>query len=1295
MARLSNVIGAPFEKYIIDQLKVRTEKNISDNRSIDEILYLANSGAWIRLTSSVSVDSSVYSTLGISYTGVDDLAKNWVLQGGTSKIGSNNTLEQRSGLGPDGAYGLGGIQNQGYRPMPGITSVNVETQGKLGSLRYATVSFKVWSLDQLNVMDALYFRLGFSMLLEWGNVSYYDNKGQYNTSDILPLDAFQASLKKEKIQTDIAKKRRESGGNYDAMFGTVTNFTYDFNQEGGFDCTVRLIGLGSIIDSIRINQTYVMPTKLQEKLSQAQIQLARRQYEADKQKAIDDARAKTQAAKDAYDKTYPIKTVGDIWKKEYGDKDPLPLSNGLFIGEGGLVGEGLNPLINRYGVYPFGEPSILTSYAERVRVDFVYENSYFRTIAVKEKNITLTTPVIQYIQGVTKVDLNLDFINKAALLNRGTSTKKSPYKTDIVDLAYTNLLNSYDTLDGFKADFGARLDAKGIERLNNIAFGSTSLKVPGRAETATYRFVLPQTGFSTSTTAKDVLDALDVTLSNKTTVGFVYYSPGVVRSNRSFYMSLPTQVINNQSVIINFETNSIEAFKSGTEINTPEVQPVLPSVPASISTGVTNNTGQTTNAAQTTNSNTTKSSLQAMLEAVKSLTLTSLSKDNVVSYSLFELTNIMFNNSVLNGFISTGGVLNGAKYPQAIRGYNTNLLAGIAENQDIPAIDNTLFYSYLVRYQTTNVSGISEPQSAVYIKLGYLLAFMNSMCLLYDTEQDGAQSTQRPYVYLDFNPETNFCLTTTKHLSIDPTKCIIPFQGSDGDYQDIFKESAAEPQDIFKPSTQDTISAKLSKLSKFQTTNSNTGKTMNILLNVDYLRDLVSKFATQDEEVGAVYLRPFLDNLVADINRSLGNFNMFRVGYSDDANTVVIYDDQYVPTSLKEPNGISNKDDISEISIYGVDSLTLGTTFKTDISTKMSNQIAISAQSVDNATSLSVDATPFAHLNKGFTDRYIKRKAEVSTSTTQSVNQSVIDTKKNLAELFNTHIRSIYGNLNVNSTQVEGATNFYIQAMSKIKAKDPLTQAAAFIPVSVTITLDGIGGILMGNVFKIPENRLPISLKGNKIGFIVAGLVHNLDEGRWTTEIRGQIIKLKFGITSTPSTQPTTQVISTTATATKASYPILGTATYIPVDITSYVAKVKTTLQSKGLTDKNIQHSIVAIAINEQRRGSNITGPNYNRYGVMADIGKWGNAGDKYIKGAVTATEGGTNDQRYFAAFNSEEDGILFMYNKLAEKGFQKASTSTLFAQTYITNWWGNTNPTQQQIQQKADGYTTASKYLV
>ena len=57
--------------------------------------------------------------------------------------------------------------------MPGITSVQIDTQGALGSIRAATINFKVWDKDQLDIIDALYFKLGYTMLLEWGNTFYY------------------------------------------------------------------------------------------------------------------------------------------------------------------------------------------------------------------------------------------------------------------------------------------------------------------------------------------------------------------------------------------------------------------------------------------------------------------------------------------------------------------------------------------------------------------------------------------------------------------------------------------------------------------------------------------------------------------------------------------------------------------------------------------------------------------------------------------------------------------------------------------------------------------------------------------------------------------------------------------------------------------------------------------------------------------------------------------------------------------------------------------------------------------
>ena len=73
----------------------------------------------------------------------EDLAKNFVLYGGVSKYNNkNNTTTYTLRQGFKETYSLLGekeVQDFGYRPMPGLTRVVVETQGKLGSIRSATI----------------------------------------------------------------------------------------------------------------------------------------------------------------------------------------------------------------------------------------------------------------------------------------------------------------------------------------------------------------------------------------------------------------------------------------------------------------------------------------------------------------------------------------------------------------------------------------------------------------------------------------------------------------------------------------------------------------------------------------------------------------------------------------------------------------------------------------------------------------------------------------------------------------------------------------------------------------------------------------------------------------------------------------------------------------------------------------------------------------------------------------------------------------------------------------------------
>jgi hypothetical protein len=281
--KISNIIGAQIPTWVLRQLETRSRKNSQDSRDNDNILFIANKTAWIRLVSSINVQSEedlnyFKRLVGDEYiTDPTSLAKNFVLFGGTSKYLDKNSYQLRSGLGKGGAYGMLGdreIQDFGYKPMPGITSVTIDTQGRLGSVRAATINFKCWDKDQLDIIDALYFKLGFTMFLEWGHTFYYPNadNSRNNAADkiisteLYSIDPFQPGLAKEDINIKISQNSRDTEGNYDAMLGMVTNFNFSYNQDGGYDCTLKLLGLGYLGDSIKINNAGTLPSLLEEEI---------------------------------------------------------------------------------------------------------------------------------------------------------------------------------------------------------------------------------------------------------------------------------------------------------------------------------------------------------------------------------------------------------------------------------------------------------------------------------------------------------------------------------------------------------------------------------------------------------------------------------------------------------------------------------------------------------------------------------------------------------------------------------------------------------------------------------------------------------------------------------------------------------------------------------------------------------------------------------------------------------------------------------------------------------------------
>ena len=1297
---LSNVIGAPFSEYILTQLSIRANHNSSLQRTNDEVLFLANKSAWVKLTSSVNISLSGFDstlqtfyqqilnpsidgqvdpngTSATDYTSADSLRKNWILEAGTSKATSNqdptnpnNTISGiniRSGIGPDGAYGLGGTQELGYRPMPGLTSVEVDTIGTLGSLRQATIQFKVWNMNQLNVIETLYFRLGYSMILEWGHTQYYSNvgsngNGTFTTPNIYGLDLFSKPLRKEEIQQKIAKQSADSSGNYQGMLGIVSNFTWSMNQEGGYDCNIKLIGLGAIIDSLKVNLSYKMPSVLRKIYDEQQAELKRqqeqeaerkRQQEASKQEGIIEQNRLSQGLT-----AKPVKTPTN--------KDEIFKNNGL------------SPYEVDFSVVAGNRPPSATEFFDQhayYSADYQPNNEtntipdyYYAAINVGNSNraneinkhsglFLSVVPGSQKIAGradwtVIPADVSNDYpqpiyfnnvyFNLRTQQSIADTVSRTRDKPDAISDArslvsnsevlgrvigyYNNAAQRAATYFGnFPIDFSLSnyqyygisdqlLDASNIplayeKLLINSGVGKNEKIVKPVTVVIPYYGNIPNPNYTDTPVQKVFFIAIKYTppptgeshtpeeLARTLDNWFVSRGSGVtpllhiteiatektkegygdlyvVGSLKGFTSYNKEKVDPNLQLIFN-DTQYITYLAPRPQEQQPNIN-----IPGSANSGDTQGDINSTTSGQEASGLIYQSSLHIMLTFVKNQLLGAANKSTkaITEDSLLPVTKLFYNDGVLNEVLAgtfdskepSNSSITTTEAPAqlsntfkvleyALKGFNSNLMLGTPSiyNGD-PSSNNNIneFYAtiptvkfeklckgYVVQYlhkdQTEN-----QPQYLTYIKFGYLLAFLNNMCLIYDSTQD---QERHPYVYLDFNPDTNFCLSNPNHLSVDPYTCLIPFTGNRIDYLNIFPKTLEKYMTTSPEIVNDLLITETVNLNSLSSQipgfkedlNQYQGKTMEILLNIDFLIDTLNQNITSDKE-HSINLKGFLDAIVTGINKSVGNINVFRVAYRDDTNTVIIKDDQFVPPIAGESWALQSQNEQSlttygntkspavprygMIPVFGLTSLVRDMQFQTNMSTAISNQIAISAQAQTGSTN-STDNSLFGYLNVGYQDAFKPLVGNVpppQNASTQKQNEDalrIISSDLDQAQQFNLHIKSIYAPTTrlLSRDKVDMAVNYYINSMSQLKALDNVTAAAPFIPANLSITMDGIGGIVMGNAFTIPQDRLPNSLrsrdpKKTKVGFIVVGLTHIIENNQWLTRIRGQMIKLRDNV---------------------------------------------------------------------------------------------------------------------------------------------------------------------------------------
>lgn len=306
-----NIIGEELDEFVGKQ--VNTRQSIAGKgydslnpRSQTSQIYQNGRNAWVKLASGVNVigdgiitdsegvfDTSQVDTgeqrlidigLGANFSGLE-LAKKAVLFNGLAKVNPSSLkmkdgeyeidettqtpiidqpgsyqfrqgVSKSKGFWNSGkAYGLGGTEF-GLQPMPGIESVEVQALNR-GSIRKATVTIKAFNKFQLDVIELLYLRLGYVMMLEWGWDKYYkDENTLVNTGNTIIEDYWFDQGKCTsllKLYDFVRIYREKYNANYDGFVGRVTNYQWSFNSDGSYDVILEMYSIGDVIESLKSN----------------------------------------------------------------------------------------------------------------------------------------------------------------------------------------------------------------------------------------------------------------------------------------------------------------------------------------------------------------------------------------------------------------------------------------------------------------------------------------------------------------------------------------------------------------------------------------------------------------------------------------------------------------------------------------------------------------------------------------------------------------------------------------------------------------------------------------------------------------------------------------------------------------------------------------------------------------------------------------------------------------------------------------------------------------------------------
>ena len=238
---------------------------------------------------------------------------------------------------------------------------------------------------------------------------------------------------------------------------------------------------------------------------------------------------------------------------------------------------------------------------------------------------------------------------------------------------------------------------------------------------------------------------------------------------------------------------------------------------------------------------------------------------------------------------------------------------------------------------------------------------------------------------------------------------------------------------------------------------------------------------------------------------------------------------------------------VHELKIQSNDSICRNFQYDSTVPNSLSTTIATSVQNPDNATDL--DQVTFAALNRNIRSRFhVPKKYEERKEVTKqdrrdkavAYDKLVSDIRDKIDTLFEHRVELLDGDYQKTdddgdalkpelvAAQARTLETVYAEVQRELtlypydgsngdelfykgftKKLDYIPKIGSVIPLKFKAELDGISGIVIGNVFQIDPTRLPVNYASSNVGFVAMKESQDITAGGdWNTKIEGNLIML-------------------------------------------------------------------------------------------------------------------------------------------------------------------------------------------